>query len=756
MVVGTGPEQNGSLAVPHLEELRAIPGAELVTLANLTGDESAAVIGASGHDEDEVQAELHRRTGGNPALLSALLDALPRESGEVSTLVPERVRAWVATRLHRLGPDAVALARAIQVLGDDATLARSARLAELDRRAAEDAADVLVTTGVARHGAVLAFAELLVADVVGRGLEPFHLDRLHRRAAELLIEDNLPSVRVTHHLLRTTPGAEPWIVEALRSAAATANQDGDCARAATLLRRALDEPPVDLASVLSELAFAESRAGLPEAAATLEQALGLVGTGSERLMLLRERTRLMWLTGRLPEAVDTSEIALEEAEPGTDLHDELLAELLAVASMHDLAPIYARPKLVDLLERANDGWVPDSASLAATLATVLPFVLGDQRLVDPLVDVATREDLWRVDAPPFGMRPDFVIGSLWLSGGLERGTSIIREGMETVDQDNLFRHGLLWYWLGEIRYAAGDLPGTLEATTTALSPQWGPFLSWYGFSTATQAHAYLDLDNAGAAAKLLEETEDRLDPHQLYGIAADLARARLSITQKQPAEATRLLTQVSDRLGVLGHRDSPQIAWRSLAAFAAIRSGDRDQGEAWIAEEIAIAESTHSALRLGRALRVLSDITDPADRLPVLEHSAAVLAASEHALEHARSLFALGYFLHHSGDVPQARERLAAARELAQQCGAAPLANRALNALHATGARPRRTARTGVDSLTSTERRIADLAAGGATNREIAEALGIAPRTVEWHLRGAFAKLGVTSRREIAAALARR
>jgi len=101
----------------------------------------------------------------------------------------------------------------------------------------------------------------------------------------------------------------------------------------------------------------------------------------------------MWLTGRLPDAVEASERALAEVRPGSDLHEELLAELLAVASMHDLAPIYARPRLVELLRRADEGWVPDSASLAATLATVLPFVLGDHKLVDPLVDRALQEDL---------------------------------------------------------------------------------------------------------------------------------------------------------------------------------------------------------------------------------------------------------------------------------------------------------------------------------------------------------------------------
>jgi DNA-binding CsgD family transcriptional regulator len=61
---------------------------------------------------------------------------------------------------------------------------------------------------------------------------------------------------------------------------------------------------------------------------------------------------------------------------------------------------------------------------------------------------------------------------------------------------------------------------------------------------------------------------------------------------------------------------------------------------------------------------------------------------------------------------------------------------------------------SGVDSLTPSERRIADLAAAGSTNREIAAQLFLTPKTVEWHLGHVFSKLGIRRRRELAAALA--
>ena len=86
--------------------------------------------------------------------------------------------------------------------------------------------------------------------------------------------------------------------------------------------------------------------------------------------------------------------------------------------------------------------------------------------------------------------------------------------------------------------------------------------------------------------------------------------------------------------------------------------------------------------------------------------------------------------------------------------GAAPLADQARQELLATGARPRRTALTGPDALTSAERRVAGLAADGLSNRQIAQHLFITLPTVETHLRHAFQKLGITSRAGLPAQLA--
>lgn len=122
-------------------------------------------------------------------------------------------------------------------------------------------------------------------------------------------------------------------------------------------------------------------------------------------------------------------------------------------------------------------------------------------------------------------------------------------------------------------------------------------------------------------------------------------------------------------------------------------------------------------------------------------------------LERARSLVDLGGALRRAGRPADAREPLRSGMALARDCGALALAERAYDELTATGARPRKILRTGADAVTATERRVAQMAVDGLSNRDIAQALFATVRTVETHLSHAYRKLAIGSRRELAAAL---
>ena len=122
-------------------------------------------------------------------------------------------------------------------------------------------------------------------------------------------------------------------------------------------------------------------------------------------------------------------------------------------------------------------------------------------------------------------------------------------------------------------------------------------------------------------------------------------------------------------------------------------------------------------------------------------------------LEAAKTFAALGGALRRQRRPSDAREPLRRALELSVACGARALEDHARGELYAAGGRPRAAALTGVASLTAQERRVAELAADGAANREIAQTLVVTPKTVEAHLSSTYRKLGVRSRHALAAAL---
>ncbi len=144
---------------------------------------------------------------------------------------------------------------------------------------------------------------------------------------------------------------------------------------------------------------------------------------------------------------------------------------------------------------------------------------------------------------------------------------------------------------------------------------------------------------------------------------------------------------------------------------------------------------------IGVALRARARVQSGEEGLLDLEQAVSVLRSSPAQLELAYSLVDLGAGLRRAGQRAAAREPLREALALAQRCGAEPLAQTAHQELLASGAHPRREALSGPDALTPSERRVAEMAAAGLANREIAQALFITTKTVGTHLAHIYQKL---------------
>jgi ATP/maltotriose-dependent transcriptional regulator MalT len=182
--------------------------------------------------------------------------------------------------------------------------------------------------------------------------------------------------------------------------------------------------------------------------------------------------------------------------------------------------------------------------------------------------------------------------------------------------------------------------------------------------------------------------------------------------------------------------------------------GDHGQAACLAGEQVALAREAGNPAVPGIALRAQAPTMAGQQAAEALSEAVGLLEHTSARYEQAVALADLGAHLLRAGRRRDAQEPLRRALDLAQRTGAAPLAERARRELLATGARPRRSAVTGPDALTSAERQVAGLAADGLSNRQIAQHLFITQATVETHLRHAFQKLGISARGDLKAQLA--
>jgi DNA-binding CsgD family transcriptional regulator len=235
------------------------------------------------------------------------------------------------------------------------------------------------------------------------------------------------------------------------------------------------------------------------------------------------------------------------------------------------------------------------------------------------------------------------------------------------------------------------------------------------------------------------------------------ARAQLRLVQRRPREALadaleagRLLEETFGALIARGF-----VPWRCTAARAAAALGQLDQARALRDDELEMARAGERPYEIGAMLRAAAVLETGERRIDQLRAAVEMLEGAQSTLELLRALVDLGAALRRAGHRMEARGCLSRALDMASSRGASALAQQAHEELLAAGARPRRTALRGVESLTPSELRVARLAADGLRNREIAEALFVTGKTVDYHLRHVYQKLG-GGRADLAAALAAR
>lgn len=749
------------LVVAALREHERSPlreaGLPELAVRGLDRDAAAALltsVGGQGHAADRVD-RLHRSTGGNPlALLELSRSGLPPEGpqgvpGVAPLSIPAVLTDSFVRRANEAGPDTARLLAVIDVSGGDLALVLRA-LPSLDvdgpaAVAAAEAADL-----VAVSGDRLAVTHPLAASAAYASLLPEARRAVHRAVAGALPDSD--DGRRAWHLASAAVGPDPQVAGALAVAAEDAARRGAYAVAAAAFERSAQLTDGDLllradrslhagaaAFDAGELAAATRLLDgveveqLPGALACRHGELrghigALCGNLPESWSILmstargcgdEDRGRAVRLTAEAAHAAfyamdgnQMRQAALllnEFLERGLDDHGRGLARIglgiTAVLDGRDGAA--ALHEGVDLLGQAG-GPVDERAAVSLMLGLLFLRREGHSRRLREVVDRA-RESI-SIGALPhllFLLARDEATSDRWSAAAADYA-----EGASLADE------------LGQSMPAAMSLAG----------------LAWLDARRGEENDCRV---HASAARQLAERGQIRLAT-----VWVDSALAELSLVQGQVQAAADRYAQLADRLERSSVHDV-DISPAPELVEALVRQGRRAEAQSVADRHRRRAQEKGGPWSLARSLRthgllVGDDAIDLMFCAALEEH-----AKTTDMFETARTRLAYGARLRRARRRVEARRQLSAAHEDFAVAGARPWAQLAAEELEASGASVIHSSTPAPVPLTPRELQIVRLMAEGRTTREAAAALFVSPKTVEYHLRNVYTRLGVSTRAEM-------
>jgi DNA-binding CsgD family transcriptional regulator/tetratricopeptide (TPR) repeat protein len=716
--------------------------ARAVLLAALHGPLDAAV-------RDRIIAE----SRGNPLALLELPRAFTMAELAGGFGVPEtqplasRIEQGYVRRLQSLPSDTqlLLLAASAEPVGDASLLWRAA--GELGLSA--DPASAAEATGLVEFGARIRFRHPLVRSAVYRSASPQERRRVHR----VLAESTDPSVdpdRRAWHLAAAAAGPDEHVARELERSADRAQARGGLAAAAAFLQRsvALTANPARRA----DRALAAAQANLH--AGAFDAALGLLATAEAVALDELQRARSDLLRG---------EIAFASGH-GSDAPPLLLE---AAKRLEPLNPELAR-------ETYLDAW--GAALFAGRLATAGSLLEASRAAKSalPRTQLSRPSDLL-LDA----LTTLSIEGRTTAASQLQRATDAFaapeasaevnfRWGWLTTVPSNVLWDDRSWHAINsrQLRLArdAGALARLpIDLTASAILATW-----WGDFATAAAVIAEADAVTeatgtriAPYAAMLLDAFRGReTDAGQLMesaiedataigqGIAIQYAHWVAAILFNGLGRYEEALTESQDAT-----LETPQLfvaAWALPELIeASVRSGKSHVGVGAFDRlaEATAAAGTDWALGIEARSRALLSAGATAEGL--YRQAIDRFAGTRLRPELARTYLLHGEWLRREGRRVEARQQLRTAHDMLATIGMDAFAERARRELLATGETTRRRSVETTDQLTAQESQIARLAREGLSNHEIGTRLFISPRTVEWHLRKVFVKLGVSSRKQL-------
>lgn len=752
------------------------------TLAPLTAGSAARLVRAVFPDAPPpwVDACL-RASAGNPLLLHALLDDLaagphPTVPASTAALYPGAYPEAVSWWLDSAGPATAEVARALAVLDEgweerERSAARSASArgaaaapggrdgelaASLAGSVGADAPRVagwltaMTGLGVLRPDPAgrLRYAHPLLRDAVLIGVPAERRIAVHRQTAELMLHRGTPT-EVARQLLLTGPVGRAWASAALQDAASLALREDRTDDAVTFLRQALHEPLSDderrrLLTDLGSLEYAGRQTS--RSIGHLREAMGLAGAPQERVRTAVALGTALAGHGRTRAAVDVLRILQGQL---TD-HPDLVRTLHTASALISDQDLAVRREVYHRLCATGDH-APD---LVGTACRALLVRYAATAGLTSAQD-AMRQIRALLAEPADPLAEPFLIGTAaavaqW-ADELPEADRLVERGLAGQGPDLLHpMHDALLDTRADIAGARAD-----HAALLALP------LPQTTVPTNRHAHALIALVDTcrPAEARRIADGFDLRDAPENWALNRFLfARGVLRAATGDPAAALHDFLECGRRQSAR-HVISPVVTpWRTAAAECRLALGLPHEAIVLAEEELRLARVWNTPRTVARALRVLGTATGGRRGVDLTEEAVRLLRDAPHGSgtgpDLTAALIAYGRQLAAAGDRTRAREAVREAAELAERLPAPRLRGQAHDALRATGARRTAAPRTGSAALTTSERRIAELAAAGRTNAEIAALLHLAQRTVETHLTSTYKKLAIRRRSDLPAALA--
>jgi DNA-binding CsgD family transcriptional regulator len=691
---------------------------------------------------------IHETSGGNPFLALELARALRRTGASLAAgepfPVPDTLEALVRERLEALPQDSHSILLAASALAEP-TLPR---LASAWPDVASSLKPALRAEVISLDGERLRFAHPLLASVLYEQAPPEELRRLHARLAEL-VEDPVEHAR---HLALAAAGPDPIVAGRLDEAADAARARGALLGAAELGELAVRATPPEHADEHHRRALRAAHDHLAAGANDRARALGqeLLSQApsgrvrAEALMLLSE---LEGDEGMVNREVELLRTALGETGSAPELELAIqwrLGNAVRFREGTEAGMRHARAAL-DLAQRVDDDALTSRA--LATLAE-LKLYAGEPDAIAlakrSLVLARRTRDLEAIDHALWTLGCCFT----W-AGRVSEARDALMEVYESLEgRDDVKTSLVLWLLaLVELRAGRWDLARDYAAQRFELSEMLGKGDPNASIPLAlVTAHRGEETEARALAERGIELAEAAGNP-----FFASWHQGILGLLEFWTGESARAVDLFAEAMRVresLGFHEPGSPLYRVDYVEALLELGRLDEAlallEQWEADAMRLGREWVSAQTTRCRGLVAAARGEVGESQGLLEQAVARHEAVGDPFGRARALLALGVARRRARQKQAAREAIERALEGFEALGARRWVGKARAELARIGGRTRQ------QGLTAAERRVAALAAGGQTNREVAAALFLSERTVESHLTHVYAKLGIRSRTELA------